>query len=150
MGDRYNKTYSITWDQLYRDARALSWKLMGYEFKGIVALSRGGLVPAAIISRELDIRLIDTICISTYEMQDNTSTKVKIYKDFSGDSEGLLILDDLVDTGKTAKIVRKKIPKGHFATIYVKPSGKLMVDTFMTEFSQETWVIFPWERGKDD
>ena len=60
--------------------------------------------------------------------------------------DGWLIVDDLVDTGVTAKAVRALLPKAHFATIYAKPNGRPMVDTFITEVSQDTWILFPWDQ----
>ena len=64
-----------------------------------------------------------------------------------GEGEGVLIIDDLVDTGKTAQIVRAMLPKAHFATVYAKPMGRPLVDTFVTEVSQDTWIYFPWDMG---
>src|ERR1700733_9013859 len=64
----YQKMFPVSWTELHRDARALAWRLADVgPFKGLVAITRGGLVPAAIVARELDIRLIDTICCSTYD-----------------------------------------------------------------------------------
>jgi xanthine phosphoribosyltransferase len=60
---------------------------------------------------------------------------------------GVLIIDDLVDTGATAKVVRELLPAAHFATVYAKPMGRPMVDTFVTEVSQDTWIYFPWDTG---
>ena len=37
------------------------------------------------------------------------------------------------------------LPKAHFATLYSKPAGKPLVDTFITEVSQDTWIPFPWD-----
>ena len=145
MTTPYTKTYPITWDQLHRDSRVLAWRLLDLSpYKGIVAITRGGLVPAAIIARELDIRLVDTVCVSSYdgqEQQDDT----KILKSVPGDGKGWLLIDDLVDTGKTAKVVRDMLPKAHFATVYAKPAGRPLVDTFITEVSQDTWILFPWD-----
>jgi adenine/guanine phosphoribosyltransferase-like PRPP-binding protein len=140
----YNRTYPISWEQLHRDARALSWRLieMG-PWQGIIAITRGGLVPAAIIARELDIRLVDTICIASYAGRDRG--RVKVLKKTTGNGEGWLLVDDLVDTGKTAKFVREMVPRAHFATVYAKPAGRPLVDTFMTEVSQDTWILFPWD-----
>ena len=59
----------------------------------------------------------------------------------------MLIVDDLVDTGKTARVVRDLLPKAHFATVYAKPMGRPLVDTFITEVSQDTWIYFPWDTG---
>ncbi|MDO9443119.1 MAG: xanthine phosphoribosyltransferase, partial [Beijerinckiaceae bacterium] len=64
-----------------------------------------------------------------------------------GTGMGLLIVDDLVDTGKTARMVRDMLPDAHFATVYAKPMGRPLVDTFITEVSQDTWIFFPWDLG---
>jgi len=147
MGDKnnYQKTYPISWDQLHRDSKALAWRLLeGQHYQGIIAITRGGLVPAAIIARELDIRLIDTICISSYDWQEQKGDS-QILKTFEDDGDGWLLIDDLVDTGRTAKLVKELIPKAHFATVYAKPAGRDLVDTFITEVSQDTWILFPWD-----
>lgn len=142
---RYQKTYPISWDQLHRDSKALAWRLLDSSyFKGIIAITRGGLVPAAIIARELDIHLIDTVCISSYDWQDKKGDAL-ILKQFEDDGDGWLLIDDLVDTGRTAQLVKEMIPKAHFATVYAKPAGKELVDTFVTEVSQDTWILFPWD-----
>ena len=61
------KAFPVSWDQFHRDARALAWRLSGSgPFQAIVCITRGGLVPAAIVARELDIRLIETVCIASY------------------------------------------------------------------------------------
>ena len=100
-------------------------------------------MPAHIIARELDIRIIDTVCISTYD--DQAQRQAKVLKAVDGDGVGWLIVDDLVDTGGTGRIVREMLPKAHFATVYAKPAGRPMVDTFVTEVSQDTWILFPWD-----
>lgn len=144
MNDSHTKEFPVSWDELHRYARALAWRLQEKgPFKGIVAITRGGLAPAAIVARELDIRLVDTVCVASY-MHKNKG-EAEILKRKEGDGEGWLIVDDLVDTGATAKIVRDMLPKAHFATIYAKPAGRPMVDTFITEVSQETWILFPWD-----
>jgi len=143
--DRYRKTYPISWDQLHRDAKALAWRMLSLEdFKGIIAITRGGLVPAAIVARELDIRLVDTVCISSYDWKDKKS-EAQILKGFKGNGDGWLLIDDLVDTGRTAQVVKELVPNAHFATVYAKPAGRPQVDTFITEVSQDTWILFPWD-----
>ena len=145
MGEKsYDRGFPVSWEELHRNAKALAWRLIDKgPWKGIIAVTRGGLVPAAIISRELEIRLIDTVCVSSYDHQNQRDTMV--LKGVEGDGEGWLIIDDLVDTGKTAVVVRKMLPKAHFATIYAKPAGRPLVDTFITEVSQDTWIFFPWD-----
>ena len=138
------KTFPVTWDELHRNAKALAWRLIADgPWKGIIAVARGGLVPAAIVARELEIRLIDTVCLASYD--DRVQGKLEILKRVEGDGADWLIIDDLVDTGRTAKQVREMLPKAHFATIYAKPAGRPLVDTFITEVSQDTWILFPWD-----
>ncbi len=144
MVEQLQKNFPVSWDQLHRDAKALAWRLtdMG-PWSKIVAVTRGGLVPAAIIARELEMRLIDTVCIASYDHQDQGA--LNILKSVDEDGTGVLIIDDLVDTGRTAKLVRDMLPRAHFATVYAKPAGRPMVDTFITEVSQDTWIFFPWD-----
>ncbi|CAH2604134.1 Xanthine-guanine phosphoribosyltransferase [Rhodovastum atsumiense] len=143
--------YTVTWDQLHRDARALAWRLIDLgPFNGIVAITRGGLIPAAIIARELEARLVETVSVVTYGRGAAGETEIgapQVLKPpvAAGDGEGFLLIDDLVDTGTTARVVRSLLPKAHFATVYAKPAGKQLVDTFITEVSQNTWILFPWD-----
>jgi xanthine phosphoribosyltransferase len=140
----YRKSFPVSWEELHRHAKALAWRLYDIQrWEGIVAITRGGLVPAAIVARELDLRIIDTVCVASYDNQ--AQGEVTILKSVEGDGQNWLLIDDLVDTGTTAKAVREILPKAHLATIYAKPAGRPMVDTFVTEVSQDTWIIFPWD-----
>ena len=148
------KSFPVSWDQFHRDARALAWRLAGLrqeEWRAIVCITRGGLVPAAIVSRELGIRLIETVCVASYH-EYSEQGELRVLKEISpellaDDGDGVLIVDDLTDTGKTAGVVRAMLPKAHFAAVYAKPKGRPMVDTFVTEVSQDTWIFFPWDLG---
>ena len=143
--ERYTKRFPVSWEQLHRDAKALAWRLLELgPFSGVIAVTRGGLVPAAIIARELEIRLVDTVCLSSYDWQ-SQGNGVNVLKGVEGEGEGWLVIDDLVDTGRTAKVLRAMLPKAHFAAVYAKPEGRPMVQTFITEVSQDTWILFPWD-----
>jgi len=147
------KAFPVSWDQFHRDARALAWRLSGVgPFEAIVCVTRGGLVPAAIVAREMEIRLIETVCVASYhDYQTQGSLSVlkgvsdKIANIGGGGGQGVVIVDDLVDTGKTGRLVRDMMPDAHFATVYAKPKGRPLVDTFITEVSQDTWIFFPWD-----
>ena len=154
MTDRlpHEKGFHVSWDQLHRDARALAWRLQGEApagegWRAVVAITRGGMAPAMIVARELDIRVVDTISVKSYDHQTQSEARVIKSPDMEliGDGDGVLIVDDLVDTGKTLEVVRKTMPKAHVATVYAKPMGRDMVDTFVTEVSQDTWIFFPWD-----
>jgi xanthine phosphoribosyltransferase len=148
----HEKGFHISWDQIHRDSRALAWRLDGKgpddgAWRAIVAITRGGMAPAMIIARELDVRTVDTISIKSYDHQDQSDATVLKHPDadMMGDGTGILIIDDLVDSGKTLEVVRSLYPNAHFATVYAKPKGEPQVDTFITGVSQDTWIFFPWD-----
>ncbi len=156
MSELSSKAYPVSWDQFHRDSKALAWKLSNIssekgEWKAIISITRGGLVPAAIIARELGVRNIETVCIASYHEykdQGNLIVLKSISQDIVDDTnggKGVLVIDDLTDTGATAKKVREMLPNAHFATVYAKPSGKPTVETYVTEVSQDTWIYFPWD-----
>jgi xanthine phosphoribosyltransferase len=136
----------VSWHGFHNDCRQLARRLMEHgPWHGLIAITRGGLIPAAIIARELNVHLVDTVCISSY--QHDVQGGLTVLKSVEGDGDGYLVIDDLVDTGVTAKAVRKMLPKAFFATVYAKPEGRKMTDLFIHEVSQETWIHFPWDSG---
>jgi len=156
MTNPSSKAFPVSWDQFHRDSKALAWKLSHIsdssgEWQAIVSITRGGLVPAAVVARELGIRNIETVCIASYHDYKDQGELV-VLKSISDDilnttdgGVGVLVIDDLTDTGATAKKVREMLPNAHFATVYAKPSGKPTVETYVTEVSQDTWIYFPWD-----
>lgn len=153
-GDDARKPFPVSWDQFHRDARALAWRLNGAgPFHALVAVTRGGMVPAAIVARELGIRVIDTLCVASYShtaqgaMQVLKGLSEQVARLGGGTGKGLLVVDDLVDTGATARVARELMPEAHIAAVYAKPLGRPLVDTFITEVSQDTWIFFPWDTG---
>ena len=141
--------FYVSWEELHKDTKLLSEniKKLGKTWKGILSITRGGLVPAGIVSSELEIKAIETISISSYEQ--NSQTSLKTLKlpaaDLILDGDGWLVIDDLVDTGDTAKEVKKLLPKSTIATIYAKPNGKPNTDIYAKDIEQTTWIVFPWE-----
>jgi len=148
----HEKGFHVSWDQIHRDSRALAWRLDGKgpdggAWRAVVGITRGGLVPAAVVCRELDIRVIDTISVKSYDHQSQMEPQVikAPQADLMRDGNGILIVDDLVDSGKTLELCRRLYPRAHFATVYAKPLGRAQVDTYITEVSQDTWIFFPWD-----
>ena len=104
------RTFPVSWEELHRHAKALAWRLMSLgPWTGIVAITRGGLVPAAIVARELEVRLIDTVCIASYDDRDQGG--LEVLKKMPGDGTGWLIIDDLVDTGKAGRWSTRSSPR---------------------------------------
>lgn len=146
------RAFPVSWDQFHRDCRALAWRLSEIgPFTALVTVTRGGLVPAAIVARELSIRVIETVSIVSYQ-DETVPGEPRILKGLAPELAvaggiGILVVDDLVDTGQTARVMRGLLPRAHFATVYAKPKGRPLVDTFITEVSQDTWIYFPWDLG---
>ncbi len=152
--EQSSKAYPVSWDQFHRDARALAWRLNAKgPFEAIVCITRGGLVPAAIVARELELRVIETICIASYDHKKQGDLKIfkgiapDIARIGDGTGKGVLVVDDLTDTGKTVRMVRELLPNAHYAAMYAKPQGAPLIDTYITEVSQDTWIYFPWDMG---
>ncbi len=151
MTDARDKSFPVSCDQFHRDSRALAWRLSeAGPIEACVAITRGGLVPAGIVARELNIRTIECVSVKSYDHKNQGS--VKVLKPIAPEiieaaraGKKILIVDDLVDTGATARVVRDMLPGAHFATVYAKPKGRDLVDTFITEDSQDTWIFFPWD-----
>lgn len=143
---RYSKSHKFSWEQVHADCKTLARKVLEIrqDWSRIIAVARGGLIPAAIVASELHIHHVETVCISSYTMTTQKLASVLNRPDLAGVDETWLVIDDLVDTGKTAKIVRDMFIGAHFATVYAKPAGRPLVDMCVTEFSQDTWLIFPW------
>ena len=142
------KIHSSSWHETHRAAIDLAARLGGVgRFRGIVAISRGGLVPAAIVARALGIRMIETLCIASYDGAAKGPLEVlKPAPEEVGDGAGWLLVDDVADSGSTAEAARRMLPGAHYATLYVKPAGRPFVDTFIREVEQDVWIDFPWDR----
>ncbi|MCA1766862.1 MAG: xanthine phosphoribosyltransferase [Idiomarina sp.] len=147
MGWHSNREFFVSWEELHRATRELARRqLPAEQYKGIIAVSRGGLVPAAIVARELNIRVVDCVAVSSYDHTEQRDD-LQVMKDVSAtdDGEGFLVVDDLVDTGNTLKFLRDRLPKAKFVTVYAKPAGMELVDDFVADLAQDTWIHFPWD-----
>lgn len=143
---RRNRTLTLEWSDIQRDSHVLARLLMQRgPFRGIVAVARGGLVPAALVARALDLHHVDTVCVWSYA--DKVQGEPHILKSVEGDGAGWLVVDDLVDSGATARLVRTMLPRAHYATLYAKPQGRPLVDTHVTDIDQQVWLVFPWDQA---
>lgn len=139
-----NRLY-LSWQDIHQDTYALASQLQNHgPWKKIIAVTRGGLIPTAILVQYLDIRLIDTVCIATYTRHHEDS-QAKVFKTIHDDARQILVIDDLVDTGKTFEILKSSLPNATYATVYFKPQGKQQVDYTIKRIPQDVWIVFPWE-----
>ena len=143
------KERHVSWEEIHHMTRALAERVSHQKWDGILAITRGGMVPAALLAQALKIRVIDTICISSYDGQDQRA--LEVLKEPGIDvNKNWLIVDDLVDTGETAKVVREEFPESTLVTLFAKPKGEKLAHHYVEMTDQETWVFFPWEEGDDE
>ncbi|MDD4556131.1 MAG: xanthine phosphoribosyltransferase [Alphaproteobacteria bacterium] len=136
----------ITWDDFHRDAKRLCDKIKKLgKFDRIIAVSRGGLIPAGIISYEMDIRNVEAVSVSSYDgenLRDFDEIKISISVD--NVDEKTLVIDDLADTGNTFKLLRSIFPKAKYVCVYAKDAGKPEADAYQEEMPNK-WIVFPWD-----
>lgn len=146
----YSKKFYADYAHLEKDMLKLYKKLPKKKWKGIIAIARGGMYPGLFLAHKLDdIRHVETLALASYS-KDKKQSEIRILQHFDftdkNDGEGWLVIDDLVDTGKTIAWVHKHLPKAHYAVIYAKPKGMEFIDTYGTEIPQNTWIEFPWDK----
>jgi len=144
-----SEKYVVTWDMFQMHARKLSERLLpASQWKGIIAVSRGGLFPAAVLARELGLRHIETVCIASYHDHNNQGELQVLHAAQVPDGgEGFIVVDDLVDTGNTARAIRQMYPNAKFVTVFAKPAGAELVDDYVIDIPQNTWIEQPWDLG---
>jgi len=146
MSQHDHREYFVSWDELHRATRELARRqLPAEQWQGVIAVSRGGLVPGAIVARELNLRVVDSINVRSYSHQSQQAEPEMLKDVATPDGEGYLVVDDLVDTGNTLKFLRKRLPKAKFITVYAKPLGLPLVDDYEADIEQDTWIHFPWD-----
>jgi len=138
---------ALSWAEIERDARALAdWLEAGPPIAGLIAIARGGLVPAALLARELDVRMVESIAVATYEGKQAGPPRLLKPAAVNDQGEGWVIVDDLVDRGHTARFVRGLLPRARFVCLYAKPEGRPLADKVVRDYEQDQWLKFPWER----
>ncbi len=121
----------IDWNEFSKDVETLAAKLKPFDFEGFLAVERGGLIPAAKLAYMLGIKHIHAIKIdSPYSL---------------GDHDSWLIIDDIVDTGRTILTLRNVYKRTRIATVYARETSRHSTDFYGKIIRHEEWLSFPWE-----
>ncbi len=148
-----NRKIFISWEKFHNDTQKLCKIIRDKELdiKGIVCLTRGGLVPTAIISSELNIRRIEAFAVKTYSDNHKADKVNEILSYPSGAIEdkgkGWIIIDELVDTGSTSQLIRSRLPHAYFFAVYTKLISSEILDGYISYFDPSVWIYFPWEKS---
>lgn len=152
----YQLIINLSWNKVNDDAARLARLIhpqLNHKHE-LVAVTRGGLVPAAILAHELGIKRVETVGISSYHatnapqaIRTEERQNAKFVKSLNGKDDGLnkIFIDDLTDTGQTFQLLRKHYPKAILCSLYAKPAGASTADFYIESFSQSVWLNFPWE-----
>ena len=104
-----------------------------YNPKKLVIISKGGLIPGSIIAHYLEIEDINIISIRN----------IKEIKSL----EKIIVVNDLINTGKTAEIIKKNIPNSKLIVLYKKKSIKKNCDLSLYKFDSNELIVLPWENA---
>ncbi len=137
----------VSWTEVHCMTKKLSSVLRdaGQDWSRVIAVTRGGMIPACLVAQDLGIRVIDTVSVKSYDHQNQSAAEVLKKLENIGTGAGCLIVDDLSDTGNTFKALRAMYPDATYACLYVKPQGKPQADFYAAEVTQDTWIYCPWE-----
>lgn len=140
----------LSWEDISRDSKLLAEKIKHYNISSIIGLGRGGLIPAVIIANMLGVQKVYNIGAFSYKniiRQDTLHVYQYVPKDMALGNDTVLIIDDLVDSGKTFKELAENFTLCKFrtATLYVKPKTAYYPDYYVSEVSNDDWIVFPWE-----
>jgi hypoxanthine phosphoribosyltransferase len=156
MGDEAENSLEFetpTWDQIYGSLLKLAKTIRKSKFEAdvIVGVSRGGWIPARIMSDLLGNINLANVTAEFYVGITETRHEPSITQPVSAPVVGktILVVDDLVDTGKSLRLVNAHLKsQGSFeirvATIYYKPWSIIVPHYFEKETRR--WIVFPWEQ----
>lgn len=136
----------LDWTQIHNDACQLAALLRQKgTWEHLIAITRGGLVPAAIIAQQLNIRYIDTVCLQSYGEDAKQGDLHLLKAPLAPEASSILVIDDLIDSGQTYEAVKKLLPQATYGVLYVKEPVPSAVPNYVSTMPRSAWVVFPWE-----
>jgi hypoxanthine phosphoribosyltransferase len=129
----------------------------------VVGITRGGLVPANLISQYLDCRM-ETLQVRLRDgVEDECESNFWMAED-AANSKNILIVDDINDSGATLNWIKKDWESGiraadwnaiwgsnvRIATLYDNETSKCAMDInysaeIINKHNDPQWIVFPWE-----
>jgi hypoxanthine phosphoribosyltransferase len=145
----------IHWGEIQKACLNISGQAKVYEPDCIVAVSRGGLIPARLIAERLNIKHIYSVGLSSYT-DENVQSTITMYQDpfesiVTNEHKLAIIVDEIADSGNTFKFLSKQWIKHCstvsciFAAMFVKEHCQTVPSILYKKVSNDSWLIFPWE-----
>ena len=146
----------LTWTQIEDLAIRLADRLPS-NYDVMLVITRGGMVPACIVSERINLRNILVAAVMFYTRQEHTLDR-PIFLQFPADpllnGKRVLIVDDVWDSGRTIMAVRERVlDAGGYpetAVLHFKPAHSTYTDTRPDFYVDETdaWIVYPWDVGE--
>ncbi|RME78105.1 MAG: phosphoribosyltransferase [Chloroflexi bacterium] len=153
MDDSTNKIY-LTWRDVDDLITRLIPSLQKHDFDIVLAITRGGIVPSAIISERLGVQQVLVASVDFYE-DEELNLDWPVFMQFPSDSalrgRSVLIVDDIWDRGKEVVSVTERVElaggRPMSVVLHYKPHRSLFPQRSPTFYAQETedWIVYPWE-----
>lgn len=159
---KYRKEY--TWHYIAAACSSLAHRVKETErdhpITHVVGISRGGLIPATLIAKHLDVREVVSFGLKSYNDGDDYETRIStptVYQDIrdcyqlSRDGSHTLVVDDVTDKGNTFKYIERALKdmssviNFKTSTIFKKPTSSFDPDYVYNMAPIEEWIVFPWE-----
>jgi hypothetical protein len=121
----------------------------------IMGVSRGGLIPARILSSLFKNKNLSTIRVTFYTKPGVTKPYPRLAEDSAADVNGktLLIVDDVIETGKTLDLAKRhfndKGAKKIYIAVLLKKDREMLLQPDFHSRMTDKWVVYPWERFDD-
>lgn len=135
--------YYLDWDDIENLVKKTALKIKknnNKKYDLIIGIKNGGIIPAILISRELDINDIEFITIR--------KNKIFKFNKFHKDKKYLLIIDEIYDTGKTFSIVNEYFKRFEYdyacllSRYRIPDNNKIVTGKVL---NHKRWIVFPWE-----
>lgn len=148
-----SKQRKVTWEEVDKCCKNILEQIHDEEyFVTIVSVARGGLVPGTMLSYALEIKDVVSCNIKAYSKNKilNQPTFVHSFSPRLVNDRKILIVDDLVDSGKSLQMLKgfldnETTAKYKIATLFYKPKSIVVPDFYGKKVSDSTWLVFPWE-----
>ena len=134
----------ISYEEITNECKKLAMRLKSNGFNKIIAVTRGGMVPACLLAQFLDIREISSISLVSYSFENKCEEiKCLVSPGVVIDNQTLFV-DDLYDSGQTYSFMKDTYPQAKAVVIYSK-NNRAKLDFPAVEKNADTWLVFPWE-----
>ncbi len=141
---------TISWEEIDHWSNTLADKIAAdcqdLSQATLVAVSRGGLVPAQIIAYKLNIRDVRVMKLISYNDSGEREEIKDISTDRLFDGSDVYFIDDLADSGATVKYIRKRFPSSRLCTLLMKTCCAEEPDICARSgLAADNWLVFPWD-----